>query len=296
MTPWRRAQMLLLWTAARLLGRFSSTLGGWLAARLWFTPWPTPSTASSVQREAAWLADTTPQTFVVDGRPLRGFSAGRGPTVLMVHGWGDHAGRLGAFIAPLVAQGFRVVGFDLPGHGHGGVRQADLPTLAAAVAAVARQIGPVHAVIGHSLGGTASTLAVRDGLSPAALVLLASPVRLENAVDRFRQMLGLPARAVQGLRHVLERRFGATVWEDYAADRVVLDVPALVVHDADDPQVDIADARLLVSAWSRLELVETAGLGHQRILRDQAVIRSVASFVKEATIPPARRTSATVDA
>jgi pimeloyl-ACP methyl ester carboxylesterase len=281
---WRRAQLALLWFGARHLGRRSTAVGGWLASALWFTPWPTPSTAASTERERAWLADAQPLDLRVHGRRVHGYAAGHGPTVLLVHGWGDHAARMGAFIAPLVSRGFRVVAIDLPGHGRHGVAATDLPTQAAAVAAVGRRLGPIHAVVGHSLGGTVAMLALRGGLAPQALVLLASPARLDRAVSRFQVLLGLPDRAVAGLRRRIEARFGVTVWDDYAADHFALDVPTLIIHDSDDPQVDIAESRMLAAAWPQAELIETAGLGHQRILRDPGVIGAVESFVGRASV------------
>ena len=282
MSRWRRAEMTVLWVGARFLGRHSSLLGGWLASLLWFTPWPTQSTARSAQRETAWLVGTQPLELRAGRWRLRGFSAGEGPTVLLVHGWGDHAARLGAFVAPLVAQGFRAVAVDMPGHGNRRMARADLPTMADALRLVAAQVGPVHAVIGHSLGATVSMLAVRDGVSPAALVLLAPPVRLDDAVSRFGEMLDLPARTLTGLRRRIERRFGASVWRDYAADHLELDVPTLLIHDTDDPQVDISQGRMLAAAWPNVEMVETAGLGHQRIVRDPAVVAAAVAFVAEA--------------
>lgn len=294
MSRGRRAQMMVLWVAARTLGRRSSLLGGWLASLLWFTPWPTQSTARSTQRESAWLADTQPLELRAGRWRLRGFAAGEGPTVLLVHGWGDHAARLGAFVAPLVARGFRVVGMDMPGHGAGRMKRADLPTMADALRLVAAHVGPIHAVIGHSMGATVSMIAVRDGMSPTALVLLAPPVRLEYAVTRFGEMLALPERTLMGLRRRIERRFGAAVWRDYAADRLELDVPTLLIHDAGDPQVDISEARLLAAAWPDVQLVETAGLGHERILRDAGVIAAVVRFVADATPASARGWQAAV--
>lgn len=296
MSRWRRAQMAALWIGARSLGRRSALLGGWLASLLWFTPWPTKNTARSAQRESAWLAETQPLELPAGRWRLRGFSAGEGPVVLLVHGWGDHAARLGAFVAPLVARGFRVVAVDMPGHGDRGMARTDLPTMAEALRGVAAHVGPIHAVIGHSLGATVSVMAVRDGMSPTSLVLLAPPVQLEHAVTRFGEMLALPERTLIGLRRRIERRFGASVWRDYAADHLELDVPTLLIHDADDPQVDISQGRMLAAAWPNVEMVETAGLGHERIVRDEAVVAAAVAFVAGAASSQGRQVSAAVEA
>src|SRR5688572_2988678 len=101
----------------RIAGRFSRRLGGWLAARLWFTPWEVELSERALEREANWTADTQPLAIRFDGGVLHGFAAGDGPTILLVHGWGERASAMGAFIAPLTSAGYRVVAIDLPGHG-----------------------------------------------------------------------------------------------------------------------------------------------------------------------------------
>lgn len=91
-----RVGLAATWLAARALGGLSPRVGGVLAGRLWFTPWRVaPSDAARV-RERQWLAATEPIEFAVDDVRLSGWAMGRGPTVLLVHGWGDRAASLGA--------------------------------------------------------------------------------------------------------------------------------------------------------------------------------------------------------
>lgn len=276
-----RAALLTTWVATVLLGRVSARLTRRVVLRLWFTPWPTPTSTTAQQREARWLATTSPLRIDVDGRRIAGFQAGMGPTVLLVHGWGDYGARLGAFVAPLVVAGYRVVGVDLPSHGASGRGSTDIPSQAAALVQVGRELGGVHAVIAHSMGGATTLVAQQGGLGADALVLLAPAVRLAHAMRRFGQMFGLPQRAVQGLRDGIEARFGKTVWEDYAADLIAadLDVPALIVHDTADRQIDFADAALLARAWPTAQLAVTHGLGHQRLIRDPGVVARAAEFI-----------------
>jgi len=277
----QRADLWLTWSATRRLGAVSAALARPFVTRLWFMPWKTTTSATAAEREAGWLAGTEPLRLRAGRRRVTGFAAGAGPTVLLVHGWGDHAARMGGFVGPLVAAGFRVVAIDLPGHGPGRPRRTDIPTQAAAIRAVADALGGVHAVIGHSLGATVTIMALRDGLAAESVVLLAPAVRLDHAVERFREMLAVPDPAIRGLRRGIERRFGATVWDDYAADTVAatLEQRALLVHDAADTQVDLADGRRLAAAWPGARLLETSGLGHQRILRDPAVVSAAVEFV-----------------
>lgn len=98
---------------------------------------------------------------VVSGQyRLRAWSWGVGPAVLLMHGWEGHAGHLNRFVEPLVNRGFRAVALDLPAHGFSSGRQATLLDMADALCAVGDAVGPVHAVIAHSLGGAATALAL----------------------------------------------------------------------------------------------------------------------------------------
>src|SRR5687767_9458444 len=152
------------WLGMTYFGRFSQRIGGWFTARLWFTPWRAKLSPKALVREAGWLAQTEPFRVEVDGTALHGFQAGRGPAVLLVHGWGERASTMGAFVAPLVAAGYRVVAIDLPGHGASTTSQTDLLVIANALRETARQAGGVHAVIAHSMGGLATTFALANGL------------------------------------------------------------------------------------------------------------------------------------
>jgi pimeloyl-ACP methyl ester carboxylesterase len=271
----------VVWAGARISARFSQRLAGLFAWRLWFTPWRVALSERARAREQAWLADTTPLRVPFAGGELAGFSAGRGPAVLLVHGWSDRASRLGAFVEPLVAAGFRVVAVDLPAHGDSPGRMTNAYDAADAVRAAADYVGGVFAVVAHSMGGVETLLALRAGMRVQRVVLLASAVRLEHAVDRFSTMFSLPPKAGAGLTDAINRRFGPRVWEDLSADRIAatLTMPALLFHDSDDQQVDPADAEMLAGAWRGARLVTTAGLGHDRLVRSPEVVAQAVAFL-----------------
>jgi len=99
-------------------------------------------------------------------------SSGSGPDLVLIHGWGLHAGVWDGFV-PLLEPCFRVLQVDLPGHGGSAWSgETTLEDLAAAVLAVAP---PRAAWLGWSLGGLVAMRAAL--LAPArvsALLLLAS--------------------------------------------------------------------------------------------------------------------------
>jgi pimeloyl-ACP methyl ester carboxylesterase len=203
----------------------------------------------------------------------------RGPLVLLMHGWGSRASRFRFFVPPLVEAGFRVVALDGPGHGQTGGLRASLPEFAAALTAVAHATGELAGVIGHSLGGAAAIFAMGRGLQPAPMVSISTPAEPGEFFQRFARHLHLPPRVRARIRDSLEARF-ALKWSE-------LDIPALaarngnptlVIHDAGDHDVPIADGRAIAIA-SGGELVETQGLGHRAIMRDPEVVRAAVTFL-----------------
>ena len=89
---------------------------------------------------------------------------GEGPTVLLVHGWNGSAAQMAGYVQPLVDAGYHVVAFDQPGHGQSSGSHVTLLDRAEAVRAVADRVQKVHAIVAHSLGATASLVAMAHGL------------------------------------------------------------------------------------------------------------------------------------
>jgi predicted alpha/beta hydrolase family esterase len=259
-----------------------------LAERLYFSP----RRHRAPERERAFLEDATayrvdtPAGSVAAYRwqPLFPWERADRGTVLLVHGWEGRASQLGAFVRPLVEQGFTVVGADAPAHGLSPGDSIDLPRYADVVRAVAEDAGGVRAVVGHSFGCAAAVLAIADGLDVDAAVLVAPPASLDRFATEFARMVGLTKATEAIFRARLEERFGKEWWRTYALDtrvRSLDDVAALVVHDAGDAEIPVAEAEALANAWPGAELVVTEGLGHRRILRDDAVVDGAARFLHE---------------
>jgi pimeloyl-ACP methyl ester carboxylesterase len=271
------------WLAMRVTGRFSEHLGGFFAAHLWFSPWRVPVSERALPKQTEWLEQTEAVRFRVDGRDIAGYSAGRGPTVLLVHGWGERAATMGAFVEPLVKSGYRVVGIDLPGHGATSTGETNIFECSRALRGVAAQLG-VYAVVAHSMGGYVAMVALREGLSPERVVLIAPASNVRHVLEKFTFLFRLPPKAAAGLRANIERRFDADVWD--RLDIVTLArrfrFPALIVHDLEDPQVDVDDSKALAGAWDRARIITTEGLGHTKIVRDPNVIAAVRAFLHEA--------------
>lgn len=224
------------------------------------------------------------------GRRLAVWRWGQGPTVLLVHGWGSRGARLASFIAPLVAAGRSVVAFDAPGHGASAGKLSSLPQFIAAIEAVARRFGPIEAVVAHSMGGAATTLAMGRGLPIGRAVFLAPAADPAGYSERFAEIVGLAPAMLDRMKAKIEKRFGSR-WEEFdviAAARKMT-APLLVFHDPEDRDVAWKDGAAITAAWAGAELVSTESLGHRRIVHDPAVIaRAIAFLVSPAEATRAR--------
>ncbi|HEX9304652.1 MAG TPA: alpha/beta fold hydrolase [Thermoanaerobaculia bacterium] len=234
--------------------------------------------ASENEREALDKGDRT--DLSLGGRPLAIWRWGKGPAVLLVHGWGSRGSRLASFIAPLTEAGFSVVAFDAPGHGASAGRLSSLPQFISAIRAVAREVGGVEAIIAHSMGGAATTLAMGRGLRAGRAVFLAPAADPAGYSERFAATVGLSPDVLARMRRSIERRFDEK-WEDFdvlSAARTMT-APLLVFHDRNDADVAWTDGAAIASAWPGAELVSTTGLGHRRIVHDPEVVLRAVAFV-----------------
>lgn len=267
--------------AFRVLAPLSPRKAGDRARRLFLTP-PRHRFRDA---ELAALEEATPFTVSMPTGRLIAWRWGRreNPTVVLVHGWGGRAAQLRSYVDPLMARGYSVVAFDAPGHGMTGGRESSLVHMAAALDAVLRDVGPVEAVIGHSLGGAVTGYVLSRGAPVKKAVLLAPPASLTEYSHRFARLLRLPEGVRALMQAQIERRFGIR-WSDFEVEATApkLTQPALIVHDIDDRNNPFRDGERYARHWPGARLVASHGLGHRGALRDSAVIHEVTGFLGNA--------------
>ena len=205
-----------------------------------------------------------------------------GPTVLLLHGWGGHAAQLHPLVEPLLGGGFTVVAIDAPGHGASSGRESSAPAFAAAVRRLVDATGPLHAIVAHSFGAAASSLAIADGLPVERAVFVAPPANAGEFYGRFARWLGLRGAVQTATRRRIEDRL-LLGFDRLSADHLGprLDLPVLVVHDREDAEVPWLDGALVADACPRGRLITTRGLGHNRILGDEDVHGAIVAFLRE---------------
>lgn len=240
---------------------------------LWYTP------MRSRVREADLRAlDAPDEAFRArtESFSVRVNRYGRGPEVLLVHGWGGYGAQFSRVVGALNAAGYAALVYDLPGHGENPRGRFHVGHSADLIEAIAAQ-RQLHAIVGHSLGAYAAGIALARGVPTRAFVGLAASANLKTLLLGFQRLLDLPPESVGRLRERMEREFGPDVWCRYSLDYHMprVRVPTLLIHDKDDSVAAWQTADYLARMAPDAKVQYTQGLGHYRILRHAPVLDAI---------------------
>ena len=114
---------------------------------------PTPS-PRAMQRDAGVTGSIAVRTAAVDGVKLQYLTAGRGPAIVLLHGYAETSRMWRPFI-PRLATNFTVIAPDLPGIGDSDIPKdgLDMSHAASRVHALVNGLGiQKAAVVGHDIG------------------------------------------------------------------------------------------------------------------------------------------------
>lgn len=252
------------------------------AGKLGFTLFCHPIRIPLKKHQREYLAAGASFVYDYDGINVQVYQWGTGPTkVLLLHGWQSHTYRWKAYIDGLLAAGgYSIYAIDAPGHGLSDGSYLSLPYYGELIKRIINQIGPVHSLVGHSLGGFSAlyTFHCASGLSPQRLVLMGTPGEASDFLELYRNELHLSGRADRVILDYFKRFFGQP--PSFFSARVFarsMGMPGLIIHDKDDPDAPYAYAESLHAAWRQSSLVTTKGLGHN--LRSQEVVREVIAYL-----------------
>ncbi len=244
----------------------------------------TPMGSSRSRAAQADLGGARMQRIKVAGEAIATYAwgeVGEQPTVLLSHGWSSFGLRFLPWVQMLRAEGYAVLSFDQPGHGRNGPAKITLPGFADTVLAVGRHYGPFAAAIGHSLGGAAIAVAMREGMVASRAVLIAPAADGAAASRRFARAIALPEDLRAAMQRRLEQQTGREM-DALAIHRVAphLAQPALIVHDLADVDVPWEEGERYARFWPGARLMSVQGLGHHKIVNDDGVIAAGRAFLR----------------
>ncbi|RFA30013.1 hypothetical protein CAI21_07270 [Alkalilimnicola ehrlichii] len=205
---------------------------------------------------------------------------GDGPPVLLVHGWGGHAGQFEDWPAHLNEIGLGALLLELPAHGGAPGKRTNVAAAASAISAVAASEAPLAGVVAHSFGGLATLYAMSLGLSVPSAVFIGTATVPQQLTRLFGSLLDLPLEMIQRIKARTEAIAGVPMERvDPVGYAQRLETPALLIHDTADSRVSIDESRRLAAIWPEARTHWTTGLGHTRILADSAVIGEAVDFL-----------------
>jgi pimeloyl-ACP methyl ester carboxylesterase len=256
-----------------------------LADRIFRMVFYVPLRYPAPQREQEIAREGVEFSMRVGEKTIRGRQWGnpRQPYILLVHGWAGRATQFRKFIPELVAKGFSVVGPDGPSHGQSDGRATSIPEFHQMFLSVYGKFGEPAGIITHSFGGAAMLYAAMNGLPVRKLVNIASPSIGDEILKTFLRAINGSWTSAERFKKYVIRKTGKP-FDEFTALYAVTHLPSaidlLVINDEDDRDVVFRSAEALVKAYPAARLYRTKGLGHNRILKDEAVIGEAIRFIQ----------------
>ena len=202
--------------------------------------------------------------------------------VLLVHGWSGRGTQLVKIADELLKMGYMTISFDAPAHGKSKGNLSIMIEFIASILEIEKQYGPFEFAVGHSLGGMSVLNAIKQNLQVKKAVIIGSGDIIQDIIDDFICKLQLRPEYGIKLRNHFEAKFGGKM-DDYSAYKAATEIkiPVLIMHDKDDDDVSVKAAYHIHEHLHGSELVITEGLGHRKILGDEAVIDKIKEFISK---------------
>lgn len=202
--------------------------------------------------------------------------------VILSHGWADHSGSFTGIINALVNQGYCVAAIDHIGHGQSQGKQSNLMVFIEALdillTRLADERAQVIGLVGHSMGAAAMLSLPEYHLKGKRLVLISTPVKFFEVMFERVSQAGISGKMLTLVLEALSRR--GMHWRKI--QQLILNNSngenVTFIHDREDSYAPF-NHLIDVMGESKSRLKTTSGLGHRKILRDNAVIDEVTQIL-----------------
>ncbi len=200
---------------------------------------------------------------------------------LIVHGWSGRATQMFKIIDALLNQGYQVYSFDAPAHGKSTGNKTMMPEYIKTIEKVNEAYGPFEVAIGHSMGGISLLNVQGDKHLFKKLVIIGAPDSIFNIFNGFVEKLELKPIVAEKLIAVFEKITGKSIFDFHgSAQAKKIEAPVLIIHDENDKEVALSDALNNYKHLKNGQLLQTKGLGHNRIMKNKQVVEAIVDFVK----------------
>lgn len=226
--------------------------------------------------------------FHLAGKKLNGYrwNHPQPKKALILHGFGSAAHKFEDYATLLVAEGFEVLAFDAPAHGHSDGDTTNAIEYSEMIKAVMSTFGPVEYFIAHSFGGISLSLALEQVpyTEHTKVVFIAPATETTSAVDGAFSMLKLKDPEVRREfdKIIFELTGKETAWFSMRRAMRHINASILWVHDEEDDITPWADAlKVKEDNHPNIQFIVTKGLGHRKIYHDATVKKQVINFLQK---------------
>lgn len=187
----------------------------------------------------------------------------KGP-ILLAHGWESNAYRWKDLIEILRSLDYTIIALDAPGHGNSSGKLFNAILYSECIYMVAKKF-EVNAIVGHSVGGTASIFSqYKNQLeSIDKMILLGAPADFIGVFERYETMMGYNKRVSRAMAQFVLRKYNHLP-EYYSAANFSKEINAkiLVVHDKKDRIIPYTDGLKFKKNYEKVQFIGTKGFGH----------------------------------
>lgn len=255
-----------------------------LAQRYFIRLFFTPLRYRRPEKENEFVDSAEKTVLTVAGKKIQVYAWGAktDPMILVVHGWAGRATQFRKFIPELTKAGYRVVGFDGPAHGLSEGKQTNILEFDEVLKALFNEVGIPKAIITHSFGGVAVLYAITKGLPVTTLVNIASPTIGDEVINTYLRAINGSPSTGDAFKKWMVDAYHRT-FDEFSGTTLLRQLPTpvrlLLVYDSEDQEVTIAHAEAALKVYPQAVLLRTNGLGHNRILKEPAVIERCIGFI-----------------
>ncbi|MEM6736283.1 MAG: alpha/beta hydrolase [Bacteroidota bacterium] len=200
-----------------------------------------------------------------------------GPKVLLCHGWRSKTADFRKMIIAFRAQGYLVEGLDLRAHGNSQGTHTALPEYRDILKSYIAKNGPYNVIIGYSIGGLASGVALSElgeKFQPNHFFVIASPPYARYLFKDLIQNVGCNKAVYESICQLVKEIYDQPI--DYFDLRIkqqaIKNIDTHLLYCEDDQIIAFQKGLELEECWSHASFVHAKGLGHYRIIANEAII------------------------
>ena len=216
---------------------------------------------------------------------FNGFKWGSGKhKILITHGWGSKAADFTEMITSLLEfDDLEIIAFDAPGNGSSEGELSNLLLFIGAVKAIISNFGSPDILMGHSLGGMANVIAIRQmKIKPSLLISFTPLIRLKENFEASMSAAEVLRSAQDGFFKSFEATFDVRTDHYNLHDLYDFDGRHWLAYDKQDIISPYSFMEQFLNANPLIESHNYEDIGHEKMIKSPEVISDVITRIREA--------------